>query len=916
MSNDVPIITFIQKLQKLQVLAEDRFLFAQLRKKVDKIRNELNKTLPFLEEENASSKPLMDQLLNILPSAEYIIESFLTKTTRRRQKGVVNRITKMPLFAFATWSQLQLIYKMNEISKKVDTAVGPVLQGLEIVERHSNSTWHHYDETPSLPTIHRDTEEELVRRLIKDEEKNLTAISIVSDESLGKTALAKKVYLRLDIRQHFQCRVWVHVLEDFTFKDLLLIIIAQIPISVVEDVELMNEDQLSHLLFQFFVEVKFLIVLDNVTRVDVWQNLVRLFADMANSSRVIITTRKADVASQVNPWSDPVCLERLTTEDSWVLFFNKVKVGTPEESYGFAEFSDQWNSLREKILGICRGLPPAIVLLGGVLSTMRVSHWSSVIDHLSNLCGEDDHSVPLSNILDLSYRKLPFMLRPCFLYLALFPKMFEIPVRRLLHLWLAEGFVQTSTEEPRVIPEDMAKFYLEELVCRNMIEIASRKPDGSPKTCRLPSFLNDFFLSKAEDVGFLHVHHSESDSPNSNFVIRRLADQYRGVNSISESHTHNLCSYFSFETKRNTSNNEIEKLLKQIMNRRSVSILKVIDLENIYRPVLPDKMGELQNLTYIGLRWTCLYSCPESIGDLPGLETLDLKHTNINTLPNSIWKAKNLRHLYMNEVSILKPSKEPSPHLQTLVGLHISSKDPDEYGLNRLTSLRKLRLTCHSTSVENIVNCISRQLGNLQTVKLRSRNPFGQPLDIVLGDELKGHPRLLKLYLFGVIKNGIANLPLTLKTLTLSMSQLEETQMQLLGLLPELNILGLLARCYSGNKMEFCAKTFQKLRVLKLWNLENLEQWCVVEGGLLKLEEMEIRGCGKLKSVDGLTHLAALKELLLTNMPPEFLRDDESCSDKLVRNEWKAVSPHVSFECLWLVAGGSSVGVKIMTIRR
>ncbi|KAE9445441.1 hypothetical protein C3L33_22659, partial [Rhododendron williamsianum] len=817
----------------------------------------------------------------------------------------------MPLLVYAPWSQVQLSCKLKEIEKKiravstefrkVDTTSDPIPQALGLDERHRNFVRQHYDGTPDLLVGRGDTEKELVGRLINNEEQSLRVLSLVSEESLGKTALAKKVYNRLDVRQHFPCRVWVNDPEDFTFKDLLLIIIAQIPVRVVKDVDLMNENQLTDMLFLFFMEVKFLIVFDNVTGVGKWKQLVRLFADKGNGSRVILTTRNANVASYVDPWSHPVRLQRLTEDDSWELFLNKV--GTPEENNGFPEL----NCFKEVILRMCCGLPPAIALLGGVFSTIGVSELQSVIDHLSLLYSEDLHSVPLSSVLSLSYRKLPTVLRPCFLYLALFPKMYEIPIRRLLHLWLAEGLVHTSTNATSVVnpdhtstnatsivnPEDMALCYLEELLCRNMIEIATRKPDGSPKTCRLPCFIHGVILSEAEDIGFLHVHHCKpdsSDSPGSNFLIRRQADQYCGVKFTSKSHPHNLFSYLLFDLK-NTSNKEIKKLLNRIMNRRwRVALLKVLDLESIYRPVLPDRMGDqLQNLTYIGLRWTCLYSCPASIGNLPCLETLDLKYTNITTLPSSIWKAKKLRHLYMNEVSIEKPSKEPSTHLQTLVGLQIGSKDPDEYGLTRLTSLRKLRLTCHSEALNGIVNCISK-FGNLQTFKLRSRDPFGEPLDIALGDQLKVHPSLSSLSLFGVINInvGMANLPQNLKTLTLSMTQLKEKQIQQLGQLPKLSILSLLSRSYSGTKMEYCRGTFPALRVLKLWKLGTLEEWCVEEGGLPKLEEMEIRGCEKLRKLEGSEHLRALKELVLTNMPEGFAEavGKMSVKEKLVTNEW------------------------------
>ncbi|GMY35109.1 disease resistance protein rpp13, partial [Fagus crenata] len=540
--------------------------------------------------------------------------------------------------------------------------------------------------------------------------------------------------------------------------DLLLIILKQIPRCVLKDLELMSEKELSDMLFKYLMEHRFLIVLDDFQTADVWVKLIRPFADAVNGSRVILTTRDLNVAKQADPWSSPLQLRPLADEESWSLFLKKV---------GGQEYNTDINNSKADILRICHGLPLAIVLLGGVLSTLELREWSRVIDLAHHSVGES----PLSKIVNFSYHQLPSVLKPCFLYLALFPKAYEIRRRRLLQLWLAEGFVQFLPDVS--IPEDEAKIYLEELVCRNMIEIARWKSDRSPKTCRMPSFLYDHFLPKAMNIGFLHVHHCKSDSDctstdSPEFHIPRLADQF-GVksNCISNSHIgkRKLRSYISFNSQKR-SNSEIRMFLKTMINRSGFVLLKVLDLEGVYRPLLPSKLGKLQNLRYIGLRWTGLDSCPASIGDLPCLETLDLKYTNITTLPGSIWKAKKLRHLYMNEMSIQKPPKVFSPNLQTVMELHIGANSPKTFGLNKFTSLRKLGLTCHSKSAAETAECIS-ELGNLQTLRLKSRDPFGQPVDLVLAP-MKEHRSLSNLYLFGVISDGIDNLPRNLTTLTLS----------------------------------------------------------------------------------------------------------------------------------------------------
>ncbi|XP_030964976.1 probable disease resistance protein RF9 [Quercus lobata] len=880
---DVPISILLEKLVKSQkLLDEERFVFPGLRNRVANAIEELQRILRILEAGNTSD--FKAQLLGTVYSVENITENFLFTTAQRRPKGIFKTIkTPLKLLPIPSWHQLQFSYKMMKFVKNLRAICDPDhdQDTAEREERHSPCCHQHNDHQDADEVLvgREDEEKKLVGQLFDDNEKSLRVISLVSEKPLGKTAMARTVYNRLDVRQHFPCRAWLHVHEDFeyediNFKDLLFSILKQIPIRELKDVELMSEKTLCAELFKNLMEFRYLIVLDDVPTVEVWSMFAYPFADAVNVSRVILTTRDSNVASHADPWNCPLNLIPLSEQGSWALFLKKFS--KPQNSSGI-------NNFREDILRICHGLPPAILLLGGVLSTVESSEWSWVIDYF------DGGQSSLPNFVALSYQKLPHVLKPCFLYFLLFPKGYEIPTRRLLRLWIAEGFVQISPNESEV-PEDVAKRNLEELVCRNMIEIASLKSDGTHKTCRMPSYLYEEFLPKVEDIEFLHIHHRKSycrsaESPK--FNIRRLADQFDTKSTMESQNIKHLCSYVSFDVqKQDTSNREIGMLLKTITNRRGFQLLKVIDLEGVYKPLLPEKLGVLQNLRYIGLRWTGLDSCPASIGDLPSLEFLDLKYTNITTLPNPIWKAKNLRYLYMKEVSIRKPSKKPSTNLHTLMGLLIGSTDPEEYGLNSCISLRKLGLTCHSESAVKTAECISR-LGNLQTLRLRSRDPFGQPLDLAL-HPMKDHQSLSSLYLFGKIKDhDIGNLPRNLKILRLSMSELENDPMPELGKLLQLNTLRLFAGSYRGKEMTCLHGNFPKLRVLKLWKLDGLEQLTIKEGSMPQLE-LEIRGCEKLKRSDGLEELPFLKELILTNMPQEFVEDATRRlgSDKLLTNNW------------------------------
>lgn len=105
------------------------------------------------------------------------------------------------------------------------------------------------------------------------------------------------------------------------------------------------------------------------------------------------------------------------------------------------------------MVGKCGGLPLAIVVLGGLLRTKidSLGGWKKVAkDVKSNIINKlksNEQQYRVEDILDLSFQDLPNYLKPCFLFLASFPEDSEIPKRRLIRLWIAEGFTQTMENE-------------------------------------------------------------------------------------------------------------------------------------------------------------------------------------------------------------------------------------------------------------------------------------------------------------------------------------------------------------------------------------------------------------------------------------------------------------------------------------
>ncbi|KAK9180486.1 hypothetical protein WN943_029695 [Citrus x changshan-huyou] len=64
--------------------------------------------------------------------------------------------------------------------------------------------------------------------------------------------------------------------------------------------------------------------------------------------------------------------------------------------------------------------------------------------------------------------KLPFHLKPCFLYLSVFPAHLEISTRQLYQLWIAEGFIPDNSEAT-------AEKYLEQLINRGFVDARKRR---------------------------------------------------------------------------------------------------------------------------------------------------------------------------------------------------------------------------------------------------------------------------------------------------------------------------------------------------------------------------------------------------------------------------------------------------------
>ncbi|XP_039158458.1 putative disease resistance RPP13-like protein 2 [Eucalyptus grandis] len=480
----------------------------------------------------------------------------------------------------------------------------------------------------------------LVDRLT-DGESNLRVISVVGKQHCGKTAVVRSVFNMPKIKQHFDRRLAsCHVPRGGVLLE------AEPPGGHTEadsgprsakDLEHKDEEQLCEMLHKSLMEQRYLIVLDNWGDAELFSELLIPFVDSKNGSRVIVTTH-AEMHNYADPWTpDLHFLPDLTNKECEDLLHVSITGG----GNSIDDDSQLKMTIKEEILSKCNGSPPAISLLGGLLSTVKVSNQASLIKQLKD-------RPTLEDIMRLSFDELPSIMKLCVLYMALYPEESEVPTRRLFRQWATEWLLAEAANglERSLSAEDCFR----QLERRNLICVVRQKPDGSAQSCRMPAFLHEFFRQKAKEFGLLRIkEETRVTGPNPKQSAQH--QQVRGQ-TPAEGHyscqVHCLRSFALFNTsKLETQGRDIvvldasQNLLKPKLLDRRLYLLRVIDLEGVYKPVLPENFGNiLSNLRYLGLRWTILDSIPESVGNLLLLETLDLKHTNITkklgSLPPSL----------------------------------------------------------------------------------------------------------------------------------------------------------------------------------------------------------------------------------------------------------------------------------------
>ncbi|KAM6552510.1 hypothetical protein CsatB_013272 [Cannabis sativa] len=888
----------------IPLLAEEAYLLSGVHNDVEEIKCDLDYIMAFLKDADvkAQTHQSMDNSNGVkvwvgkLRRAAFEVEDVIDEYTQlvaqqqgrhkhkfigflRRNACLVIKLKERHDIASKIQGIKQKIRSINEKSKEFGF--------MSTVREESTSVNVWYDPRKHSRFLKeteivgiKDSRDELIQK-VKAGSSGRIVISVVGMGGLGKTTLANQVYIRS--KDSFDCHAWIEVSQTYKTVELLQKLMKKFcearKETCPDGIDTTDETTMITKLRGYLQGKSYLVIFDDVWHTSFWDDMRSAFSgDNERNGRVVITTRNVEVANFCKASSNVHIhnLKPLPSEKAWELFCNKA-------------FRNEFNGhcprhlekLSREIVDRCQGLPLAVVVIAGLLSTKPkvADDWKKLLTSLSSELECNEHLTSITKILSLSYNDLPYYLKCCFLYVGYFPEDHSIRSGRLIRQWIAEGFVKSNRDQTL---EVTAKEYLVELINRNLLQVSQTTSTGKAKTCRIHDLLRDIIIKKMEELDFCQVF-SGNDS-NCRILSRRMSVVngvcYESIqNSASE--LAQVRSLFIFEEKG---------LPPNVVSAISINfkLLKVLDFEDAPNlDYLPKNIGSLFHLKYLSIRETKVAELPKSIGNLEHLETLDLKRSLVVELPTEIKKLKKLRHLFvyklqyniadllsfdsgtgakvMEGIGQLKALQKLYYIEVNVVGFNIFEE------LKKLTELRALGITMlRSEDNKEFCDCVQK-MSHLESLSVCSITEN----EIIDLESISSPPQYLqRLYLHGPLRklpNWIAKLNNIVK-IQLRWSKLEDDPLNVLQSLYNLLELELSCDGYCGEKLQFEQGGFPNLKKLSLGVLSKLSSIVIEEEALCNLETLEICYCPQLKEVScGFQQLTNLKNVYLIELPTTFI---------------------------------------------
>jgi disease resistance protein RPM1 len=294
----------------VQLIVHESKLLRGVHREVVDIRDELESIQCFLKDADKGDlqdgfKTWVKQVREVAYHIDDVIDEYvLHMAQRRHQQSFIAFLHKICRL-------LKTIKPHHDIATKIQDIKISVREIKERRERYgfsssdqgsssraTNVTWHdprvgslfiEEDEVVGIES----TRDELVSWVVGGVSK-CSVISVVGMGGIGKTTLTKKVYENESVNRRFDCRVWITVSQSYNMSKILMSMTKQIyqaKETTPGQIDMTDEITLISQLRKCLQQKRYVVVFDDVWKMEFWEIVKHALPCNDRGSRIIITTR-------------------------------------------------------------------------------------------------------------------------------------------------------------------------------------------------------------------------------------------------------------------------------------------------------------------------------------------------------------------------------------------------------------------------------------------------------------------------------------------------------------------------------------------------------------------------------------------------------------------------------------------------